>query len=177
MNPIGWRSWNVLPALYAEYECYGPGSDTGTRSIILRQLTEQEAQAYSIKNIFSKESFPDFTYDWVPEPLLEVTGVQKDDTRGAVPQQFDLGANYPNPFNPGTTIVYYLPQSEQVSLEIFNTLGQQVRVLVDQHQSTGVQEIKWDGRDHSGHHLAAGVYLCRLQAGNFTAVRKLCLVK
>lgn len=177
LNPIGWRSWNVLPALYAEYQCYGPGSDTSIRSMISRQLTDEEAKDYTLENIFSKASFPDFTNDWIPEPMLDVTGVKQEDNRGSVPEPFDLGANYPNPFNPLTTIVYHLPRREQVSLEIYNTLGQQVRVLVDKNQSAGAQHIKWDGRDQTGHRLAAGVYLCRLQVGNYIAMRKLCLVK
>ena len=176
LNPIGWRTWNVLPALYAEYQCYGPGADTANRSIISRQLTDQEAEAYTIANIFSRESFADFTYDWIPDPMSDVTGVL-DYPRGSIPETFDLGANYPNPFNPRTTIVYTLPRQAQVSLEIFNTRGQKVRVLVDKYQPAGIQTINWDVRDQSGKPLAAGIYLYRLQAGSFTATRKMCLVK
>ncbi|MBD3385433.1 hypothetical protein GF407_10970 [candidate division KSB1 bacterium] len=57
LDPTGWRSWNVKPALYAEYQCYGPGSDTSRQNTISRQLSDEEAQAYTISNIFSRKSF------------------------------------------------------------------------------------------------------------------------
>ena len=89
-----------------------------------------------------------------------------------VPASFSLGQNYPNPFNPTTTIRYGLPQQSSVRLTLFNTLGQQVETLVNESQEAGYHEVKFDG---SG--LASGVYLFRMQAGDFVQSRRLLLLK
>jgi hypothetical protein len=83
-----------------------------------------------------------------------------------------LYQNYPNPFNPSTTIRYGLPSRSHVTLTVFNTLGQQVATLVQGEQEAGYHEAVFDA---SG--LASGVYLYRLQAGDFVASRKLILVR
>ena len=94
-----------------------------------------------------------------------------------IPQDFALGANYPNPFNPETTIGYQLPGAAQVYLEIYDVLGQKVRTLVQQVEPAGYHSAMWDGRDEGGSALAGGMYFYRLQAGEFTQTRKLLLVK
>ena len=85
--------------------------------------------------------------------------------------------NYPNPFNPTTTIRYSLPEAAQVRLAIYNVLGQEVRVLVDAVENAGIYSAKWDGRDAFGHEVTTGMYLYRLEAGSNLAVRKMMLVK
>ena len=85
------------------------------------------------------------------------------------PQSFALLPNYPNPFGPQTTIPYQLAEACPVRVEIYNTLGQRVRTLVDAFQSAGRQEIRWDGRDENGYMAATGVYLCRLEAEDLFA--------
>ena len=94
----------------------------------------------------------------------------------AKPISFKLNQNYPNPFNPGTVISYQLPEAVPVRLEIYNSLGQRVRTLVDDLQEAGPHGLVWDGRDDSGRGLASGVYLYRLVAGSFTESRKMVLV-
>jgi hypothetical protein len=89
-----------------------------------------------------------------------------------LPREFALSQNYPNPFNPSTTIKYELPQSSVVKLSVFDMLGREVSVLVDERRDAGVHEVKFDA---SG--LASGVYLYRLQAGDFVQARKLVVVK
>jgi pectin methylesterase-like acyl-CoA thioesterase len=69
--PEGWRTWNVRPALYAEYKCYGEGSDiSGRLTSISRQLNDEEAEEYTLENIFSKDSNPIFSNDWMPDDTL-----------------------------------------------------------------------------------------------------------
>ncbi|MFA6108568.1 MAG: FlgD immunoglobulin-like domain containing protein [Candidatus Latescibacterota bacterium] len=94
-----------------------------------------------------------------------------------VPTTFALHANYPNPFNPATTIAYQLPQAAPVRLEVFDVLGQRVRILVSGMQPAGYHRVTWDSRDGAGQAVGAGVYLYRLQAGDFVEVRKLLLLK
>ena len=88
------------------------------------------------------------------------------------PTAFDLFQNYPNPFNPSTAIRYALPQRTHVTLTVFNILGQHVATLVDAVGEAGFHEAGFDG---SG--LASGLYIYRLQAGDFVRCRKMALVK
>ena len=89
-----------------------------------------------------------------------------------LPEGFKLEQNYPNPFNPSTTIRYGLPSRSRVTLTVFNTLGQQVATLVQGEQEAGYHEVQFDG---SG--LASGVYVYRLQAGDFGQSLKLTLLR
>jgi flagellar hook capping protein FlgD len=95
----------------------------------------------------------------------------------ATPQQFALLANYPNPFNPSTTIRYELSQTSHVKLTVYDMLGQKIRDLVDLSQSGGAYSVVWDGRDGSGYQSANGVYFYEIQAGDFRSIRKMMLTK
>ncbi|MDH3198472.1 MAG: T9SS type A sorting domain-containing protein [Candidatus Krumholzibacteria bacterium] len=109
--------------------------------------------------------------DWVMTDMDTPTGV------GDIPSQTRLFANYPNPFNPTTTIAYELATPSHVDLTIFNAAGQLVRVLVDSARSRGPHRANWDGRDHLGKPAASGVYFYRLRAGGFEQTRKMILLK
>jgi len=87
-------------------------------------------------------------------------------------ETYYLAPNYPNPFNPSTTIRYHLPRASRVKLQVYNPLGQVVRTLVEAQQPAGRYTVQWDGRDDSGRQLPAGVYFYRLKAGQFEQVRK-----
>ena len=97
---------------------------------------------------------------------------------GAVvqPEQFNLGSNYPNPFNPATIIPYHLQQSMSVRLEVFNVLGQHIATLVDGEQSEGLHTTRWDGTDAAGQAVAAGMYLYRLSGEGVQATRSMVLI-
>ncbi|MEF3694626.1 MAG: carboxypeptidase regulatory-like domain-containing protein, partial [Candidatus Cloacimonadota bacterium] len=89
-----------------------------------------------------------------------------------------LAQNYPNPFNPSTTISYSLARSdEQVHLQIFNARGQLVRTLVNESQLEGIHRLVWNGKDDLGRDLAAGLYLYRLQTGDFVQTNRMLLLK
>jgi hypothetical protein len=94
-----------------------------------------------------------------------------------VPETFALHANYPNPFNPTTTISYDLPKRSQVTLGIYDLLGKQIKTLVNQSQDAGNKIAMWDGTDDLGRPVSAGVYLYQIQAGEFTQTRKMLLLK
>ena len=94
------------------------------------------------------------------------------------PEAFALVNNYPNPFNPATTIKYALPQAADVELTVYNVVGQPVRMLVAEHQSAGRYVVEWDATNDSGHSLSSGMYFYRLQAGGeFHEVKKMLLLK
>ena len=94
-----------------------------------------------------------------------------------LPTAFALADNFPNPFNPATTIKYALPQAADVELTVYNVVGQPVRTLVAEHQSAGRYVVEWDATDDSGHSLSSGMYLYHLQAGEFREVKKMLLLK
>ena len=91
--------------------------------------------------------------------------------------KFALGPNYPNPFNPATTIQYALPQAAAVQLTVHNSLGQVVRTLVAEHQPAGHYAVRYDGRTDHGHPLSSGIYFYRLQADEVVAVEKMVLLR
>ncbi|MDP6455978.1 MAG: T9SS type A sorting domain-containing protein, partial [Candidatus Marinimicrobia bacterium] len=94
-----------------------------------------------------------------------------------IPESFALHANYPNPFNPTTTISYDLPEQAQVTLGIYDLLGKQIKTLVNQSQDAGNRTAVWDGTDDLGRQVSAGVYLYQIEAGDFTQTRKMVLLK
>ncbi|MDZ7340231.1 MAG: YCF48-related protein [candidate division KSB1 bacterium] len=94
-----------------------------------------------------------------------------------VPARFVLYQNTPNPFNPETTIQFELAISSQVTLELYNLLGQKVATILDEQKSAGYHKIIWAGKDDWGRPLNSGVYFYRLKAGNFEATKKLVLIK
>jgi hypothetical protein len=86
--------------------------------------------------------------------------------------------NYPNPFNPGTTIRYTLPEASLASLRVYDVAGRLVRTLfADRKVPAGTYEIDWDGRDEDGGEVASGVYFFRIDAGAHTFTRKGVLLK
>ena len=89
-----------------------------------------------------------------------------------LPQQYVLSQNYPNPFNPNTQISYALPEASQVTLEVFNSLGQRVATLVDAQQSAGYHTASFDASQ-----LSSGVYLYKLSTPGFSQTKKMLLVK
>ncbi len=95
---------------------------------------------------------------------------------GVLPERFELGANYPNPFNPSTMIPYQLPTAMYVRLEVFNILGQRVATLVDGEQSAGFHTASWDATDAAGEAVGAGVYLYRLSGDGVQATRSMLLI-
>lgn len=129
------------------------------------------------------------TEEWCPAPQSclfrvryflakekAVTSVD-DYSSDRIPRHFDLAQNYPNPFNPETTIHFSLPKGSHVEISIYNTMGQTIRRLVHAEYSAGTHWVQWDGRDDSGAKAASGVYLYRLQAGEFSQVRKMSLIR
>jgi len=88
-----------------------------------------------------------------------------------------MNQNYPNPFNPMTTINFSLPQTETVRLEVYDVTGKLVKTLVSQDMSAGSYGITWLGDDQNRAKVASGKYLYKLQAGSFSSVKKMLMLK
>jgi hypothetical protein len=95
-----------------------------------------------------------------------------------LPKTFELTNNYPNPFNPSTTIQFGVPRNADVALVIYNVLGQRIRTLVDHEQrSAGRYSVVWDGRDEGGNTVGSGMYFYRLETGQVAIVKKMLMLK
>lgn len=95
----------------------------------------------------------------------------------SAPDKFNLYANYPNPFNPSTTISYSLISDRKVSLKIYDMLGKEIKTLVDDEKKAGAYTVNWLGDDNSGNKVSSGIYLYKLTAGEYVSVRKMIMQK
>ena len=101
--------------------------------------------------------------------------VETDDP--IVPDEFIVYQNFPNPFNPETEIHFALPKNGHVVVNIYNTLGQKIHTLIDTQYAAGFHRVHWDGKDRNGSPVSSGVYLYEIQAGEFSQVRKMSLIR
>lgn len=106
-----------------------------------------------------------------PDDFMNLVSVT-DLVDGTVPERFELSQNYPNPFNPATQIRFSLPNDAHVTMRIFNVLGQQVKVLVDEYHTAGTYTTTFDAGM-----LSSGVYFYRIEAGDFVETKRLMLIK
>ena len=107
-------------------------------------------------------------------PLL--VGIHEDRKAGW-PTDYRLSQNFPNPFNPSTTIRYELPAESWVNVRVFNLLGEEVSTLVDERQGAGAHEVRWNALRSVGSPCASGVYFVRIEAGSFVDVKRMLLLK
>jgi len=113
---------------------------------------------------------------FITRSTVPITEVKEDGGEWPFPDNFWLSQNYPNPFNNSTVICYRLAHPCWVRLGIFNIQGQLVRLLQDGQKSAGNYQVRWDGKDTSGHRVASGVYLYVFQASNRQIAKKLLLL-
>jgi len=109
-------------------------------------------------------------------PAVSLTSMSVDGGEG-VPDVFALHQNYPNPFNPITNIRFDVPENSMVSMAIYDLLGHKVRTLINYEMNAGFHSIQWNGTNDHGNPLASGMYIYRINAGGFHAVKKLVFMK
>lgn len=132
---------------------------------------------------FTFNTVGDFPYICTLHPIMEGTVVVNaptdvgDESDLGLPENFWLGANYPNPFNPITAFDYSLPTRAYVVIEIFNIAGSRVAMLVNEELSAGVHTTSWDGTNENGQPMGSGVYFYRLQADDYSQTRRMVLLK
>jgi hypothetical protein len=128
--------------------------------------------------LIAADSLELFADRYVPKAQLLYTdalvNVDRPDEPALVPDKFQLLPNYPNPFNPSTTIEFALDRSQHVKLEIFNLLGRKVTTLIDRELEVGYHQVTWDAKAHEA---ASGVYFYRLKGQDQTLSRKMLLLK
>ena len=129
-----------------------------------------QVRLFDLRNL---RSWVDVTTDaagYFALPLRSLPGA------AAQTEPFNLGANYPNPFNPSTVIPYQLPTAMPVRLEVFNVLGQRIATLVDGQRSGGFHTAHWDGANEVGQAVGAGVYIYRLSGDGLAESRRMVLL-
>ena len=149
-NTGGWQNWTPIPV----EDVY---LDEGDHILRIEADSDSDPDGW----LFSVNYFD----------ITQNTSVSNEDVAG-IPKTIELNQNYPNPFNPSTLISYSLPEASDVSLEVFNMLGQRVALLVDEMKQPGQHTVTFDAGN-----LSSGMYLYRLQANGFTQTRKMMLVK
>jgi len=148
----------------------------GTDSTGGASLSDINKAVDAINELFDECRF--VTYCGPRGPISLITTAAKEaQSPASVPAEFSVSQSYPNPFNPICVIAYALPIDCQVTLNIYNILGQKVRVLVDEYQSAGYKSANWDGKDDQGRDMASGVYFYRIEAGKFVQSKKMLLIK
>ena len=114
----------------------------------------------------------------LPEGEFRLNGSEAQAVQAqAVPSEFALMGNYPNPFSGSTTIGYELSSSSEVTIKVYDMLGREVATLVNEQKAAGQYEVTWDGRGNSGSSVSSGVYFYRIKAGDFTASNKMVVVR
>ncbi|MDA3812758.1 MAG: M14 family zinc carboxypeptidase [Candidatus Cloacimonetes bacterium] len=126
---------------------------------------------YNIRAVYSGDYQSALSADAVIEH------VQTNVDESIVPVKTELTGNYPNPFNPTTTISFSTKEAGQVSLNIYNMKGQLVKTLVNEHLEAAYHDVVWDGKDNSNKPISSGIYFYKMRSNNYTATKKMILMK
>jgi len=172
---IGWNS-NREPDL-SHFEIYRSfesnfNPDTMTAFAIITDSTYREPILKPFLNCYYSLLAVDIhgnRSEMSNKVAIIVTGLRE---KFEVPKIYSLSQNYPNPFNPSTTIRYALPSSAKVKLAIYDLLGREIATLVNEEQSAGWKEVKWNAIN-----FASGMYFYTLTAGNFVEIKRMMLIK
>ena len=125
-----------------------------------------------MKPIYHDWHSTNLTYD-----IIRINGILGVTDKNLIPKDLLFHQNYPNPFNPSTTLRYELPEDVMVSIIIYDMMGRVVRNLVNSQQNAGYKSIQWDATNNQGQSISAGLYLYKIQAGDFSQTKKMVLLK
>ena len=127
---------------------------------------------------YSQSSPPSDGYEVRPRMVEDFVRLTVDVTdEPEIPEEFGLAQNFPNPFNPTTTIKYQLPKDAMVNISVYNMAGQKIKSLVNTSKEAGYHQLQWDGTNDMGVQVSSGMYLYRIDAGNFNETRKMLLMR
>ncbi|MFC1527189.1 lamin tail domain-containing protein [Candidatus Neomarinimicrobiota bacterium] len=158
----GWRKWSINDGTGGT-KVYNPYSDNFSPVV---------GDTYTVTG---HQYFRDGAYCLL---ILNNSNIQLDiyNNTTVIPY-FELKQNFPNPFNPNTTIQYSLPNESSVTITVYNMLGKEVNQLISKKQLPGEHSIQWNGTDYDGNKVGAGIYLFQIQAGDFIQTKKMVLMK
>jgi PKD repeat protein len=181
------KSWTPVKATYAD--CNGDGT---VNSDDLTQIENHWGMTHEIEGVptaFTMDELEEHSRDFeeINEHLEDMSlGSRGDKIHEILStylvgqsniERFSLGRNFPNPFNPITTIDFSIPRECHVTLEVYNVLGQTVKMLVNESMSQGYHSVTWDATNDNGNPVPTGVYFYRMTADEFNMVRKMLLIR
>ncbi|HUU46809.1 MAG TPA: LamG-like jellyroll fold domain-containing protein, partial [Acidobacteriota bacterium] len=194
MDGDEWRDENGMIGAFVNGECRGlaqlihlsginryvaflmvHSNEIAGEKVIFKAYDPGERAVYNVGESVTYEA--DATIGTVREPLLLTTEGIDFELADIVPGTYSLSQNYPNPFNPSTIITFSLKEAVHTRIEVFNVLGQSVKILADQLYAAGRHQLSWNGTDAQGQPVASGVYFYRIVAGDIIDTKKMVLLK
>lgn len=152
-----------------------PGSQT--RTVAYNAVNAQDGMG-------AADIFYDLQKNLMIVPLMNINDVEfipfsqlSTENEGAIPQKISLRQNFPNPFNPSTSISYDINKESSVKLTVYDLLGSEIIQLVNQTEQPGIKVVQWDGRNNKGELVNGGVYLYKLEIGDYIETKKMVLLK
>jgi len=147
--------------------------NTGLYSWFINNLTPSFTCLIKVSDITDENIFDISDSVFTLDLFASVEDYYGDGT----PTEYNLSQNFPNPFNPSTTIYYSIPQSGFVTLKVYDVLGNEIATLVNEEKQAGYYEAKFNGRGLMNQTLPSGIYIYQLRAGNFIQLKKMLLLK
>ena len=157
---------------YVEYDDSNPWPLNADGNGFSLELTN-----YELDNTIATSWAASVVPNGTPGVTNSTYSVLKSESNALVPNVYALHQNYPNPFNPTTTIKYDIPKDTHILINIFDLKGRLVKTLIDEYQISGFKTIKWDATNKTGQQIAAGMYIYRIKAGNYSETKKMVLLK
>ena len=158
---------------------YVPSISTSA-NFLLVSLDKDNPENLSLMRTFGNDDTQDdpmVTINGNSYPLITDPVLSNDRENSSLPSEFVLHQNYPNPFNPVTNLPYELPREELVNIMIFDVTGREVRSLINEVRTSGNHSIQWDGTNHKGELVSTGMYIVRMEAGDFLQTGKMLFIK
>lgn len=142
------------------------GAVSGSLANLIFKAKDSSKTEVAISRIRWNESAPLIN----PAKVDVITGVES--RQNNIPTEFSLSQNFPNPFNPSTTISYDLPKNEFVTMKVYDMLGREVAILLNEERPAGRYTVEWNAKN-----AASGLYIARMRAGDFAKTIKMTLMK
>lgn len=173
---VGWQVFNINGLSISSDFFVSVKYDGTNRPMLGADLPPGNGRAYESDGVnWVKLGSPnDFTL-YMRATIQTTTGIFEISTE--VPEKFEVMQNFPNPFNPSTSISYSLPESELVTLIVYDISGRKIAELVNNTQNPGTYNVIWNGKNSSGENIASGIYFYQLNAGSFKSVKKMIMLR
>ena len=141
------------------------------------QMKENGLRSFTDLSVHKPNNFDEYQelYDLLMNQIINQE--EKEELPVEIPEKTQLLSNYPNPFNPSTTISFDLSADGNVVIDIFNIRGQKVKTLVNEHFNAGTHNVVWNGFDDNGRNVSSGVYFFKMQTEGFTSTRRMVMMK
>ena len=176
-------SWDLTPPgdMFMYFDQTKDSTDW-THYVTAIKAPAEEVEGLSVRARFTSFCtgycwYDDFAIIPFDDPKEDKTGVEENLSQSQLPVDYAIISNYPNPFNPETTIEYSLPKDDIVTMTIYNIVGQKVCTLVDDFRFAGTYKAVWNGFDDMGNALPSGIYITVFQGNDFRQSRKMTLLK